>query len=356
MKKFHLTYLLLGFLCWSCQTEESSSNSKDEIVFIGKIRNATAGELTLTSSFSTVKVDIQDGQFLSTIETDEPLIVNFSFGQNKWAAFGKPGDTVRVEFDSNNFPETIAFSGPYAKENPLKLMIDQIVEDSLGNRQMLFTLSEAAFLSKLDNFNKTLHNKLDAFRKENPDTDPEFLQLIDADVKYAGASPLFQYESFYKRFTKDSTYQASETLEAAKAKIKVENPALLNLPGYTSFINDVNFMTLAEIAEETEELPDENNALLVLTTQAIEKTFQDPEVKAYLLFNALKQNMEYTGPEDAGAYYTSFLEESENEFYKAELKKIEVKWDHLKAGMDAPDFSYPDLDSVYHALSDYKGK
>ncbi len=356
MKNIHLTFLVIGILGWSCQPEASSSSSKDEIVFIGKIGNAVEDQLTLTTSLLTEKAEVQDGQFLSSMDSDEPLIVNFSFGQNKWTAFGKPGDTIRVEFDSKNFTETIAFSGPYAEENRLKLATDKIIEDSLGTIQTLFTLPESAFLSKLDNINNTLRSAVDAFRKEHPDADSDFLQLIEEDVRYAVAAPLFKYENLHKLFSQDSTYQASETLTAAKAKVKVENPALLNLPRYTSFINDVNFMTIYKILEENEDLLNENKALLIATTQAVEETFQDPEVKDYLLFDALKKDMEWTGPEDAGDFYTSFMEESKNEFYKGKLKEIEVKWDHLKAGMDAPDFSYPDVDSVYHTLSDYKGK
>ncbi len=184
MKKIPLTFFLLGFLCSSCQPETSSSATKDEIVFIGKIRNAVEDQLTLTTSLFKEKADVQNGQFLSTIDADEPLFVNFSFGQNSWTAFGKPGDTIRIEFDSKSFTETIAFSSPYAKENPLILTTDKIIEDSLGRMQMLFTLPEAAFLSKLDNINKKLRNALDAFRQENPNADSEFLQLIEEDVKY----------------------------------------------------------------------------------------------------------------------------------------------------------------------------
>lgn len=356
MKKISLILLLINLLFWGCQQNKSVSPAKDQITFTGKISNAKQDQIVLSSSLLREKIGFYDGSFHATIDADQPVIINFSINQNSWGAFAKPGDSIHVEFDSKEFPGTVNFSAPYAEENQLKLSIDKLVADSLGNYGALYTLAESDFLSKLDIIKNVLHNTLGSFRQKNPDADTDFLALIEADIQYALASPLFNYKSYYPIYSNDTTYEASESLEAKMAEVKVENPALLNLPRYTDFINGINLLEMAEILNNNEEIPQNEKGLFLAMTQAIDKTFKDPQVKEYLLYDAIKMNIELTGPNDIREDYASFLAESKNELYNNVLKKIEAKWGHLQAGMEAPDFSYPDIDSSFHALSDYKGK
>ncbi|MEM6380971.1 MAG: TlpA disulfide reductase family protein, partial [Bacteroidota bacterium] len=92
------------------------------------------------------------------------------------------------------------------------------------------------------------------------------------------------------------------------------------------------------------------------TMQALKEGFENPELVEFLTFDHLNEFLSFEGVDKIEEEYQNFVATSQKVPLVNKLKANYEKWAHLKSGMPAPDFTYPDIDSLVHSLSDFKGQ
>jgi thiol-disulfide isomerase/thioredoxin len=353
MKNLMLVSLVVVFLITACKNQNEAHVNK-QIVIIGEIQNPKNESLYLADG-SGKEWDIEDGTFSAEFESQIPKILMFFGEEHDWLTFVAPGDSIRLSFDTENPEESISFSGDHALENEFLQKYAQAKSDLEGDRYEYYSLAEGDFMDKAKSIEVKLQEKVKKFKKKNPEIDDVFFQIMEAEAYYGYAQVLQYYKNRYERYTGDTTYAESVRMKEEKASIVLENPNLLGSDTYTRYLNSSNWRFAGEIREETE-MDGMEPKWFFSEMKAAEERFEGKEIKEYLKYSTLTRLIRFDGPERGEEFANTFMKSTENQLYITELKNAISIWDSLRTGMQAPDFKYPDIDDIVHALSDYNGK
>lgn len=345
--------LLVTVLFCSC-TSENAVSVDNHVIFTGDIHNMDSGTLYYSSSFERNQLETEHGEFQLEIEPGIPLTMVFFTQSISWSCFAKPGDSIHVSFDNESFDSTLVFTGDRSVENAFLQEYDRTLKEKQGKSADYYSLEESEFIAKAKAIEKEQNELLDNFKSQNPGTDAQFINFVAADIKLSSAMAFDRYEYNYKRYTEDTTYVESESIKAAKEEIVVENLELLGLSKYTNYLNSIMYDKFEEIEESNPDLAEEDN-FVGIGMIAIEG-FENPKIKEYLSFSILNNWAGYEGPDKNQEHFAAFLENTTNDIYTSQIIAQLKEWDHLRVGMQAPEFQYPDIDSVLHSLGDFKGK
>lgn len=355
MKKSPLLILFMALLLWNCQNT-TPTEEDNTIVITGKIEGATAEKIPLYSNIENEEYDITDGQFTIELDRDQPNIVMLYYGKHRWNVYAEPGDSIHMDLSEENVEESLTFSKDNKKENEFLNELVNKMEIQGKDYKKYFTSTEADFVAMVDSLKGAAVITFGEFVANNEDVSEQFTNIAKDHLNYTAAQYYNQYPSYYKYYSKDEDYERGEALKKAQASIERERPDLLGLPAYGRFIESSLSTQVSELMKEDSSYQDMENGYLFAFEKVIDEEIESEKIAEFLKYNRLYSSMQYSDPNKLEALYTSFMESSDNDFYKNKLQTAYEEWAHLKPGLPAPDFRYPDIDSTMHALSDYKGK
>lgn len=166
MKK--LLLLLVTIAMISCNKEP-----KDYVSLKGKITNSSTEILSILGK--NFKKDItvnEDGTFSDTLKVVDGFH-GFNDGKQQSFIYLKNGYDLTLNFDTNEFPNSVEFSGEGSGTNQYltkKLLFIQ--DENLNNLKVLFVLEKPEFDEKI----KNISNKLDEMLANADDLDAEVLK------------------------------------------------------------------------------------------------------------------------------------------------------------------------------------
>ncbi len=188
MKKT-LLIVLLGFAIISCKDE----TPKNYVTLSGKISNLKGDTLRIVSpkniKIKSIKIS-EDGSFKDTLSIVKGKYF-FLLDKEYAPIYLRNGDDLHITLDTNQFDETLIFSGIGNEES--NYMINKLLrqEELFNTIDGLYGLSKADFIKALD----STKTKFQSFLKEKKDFDTDFIQ---ADINES--ENLFSY--FSKRYDK----------------------------------------------------------------------------------------------------------------------------------------------------------
>ncbi len=354
MLKSPLTLLLLALFMWTCQSPLAEENTS--IVITGNIEEATEESIKLYSNFENEELKIEDGNFSVTLDRQSPNILSFYYKRNSIQVYAEPGDSVHIAFKEGDFEKTIAFSKDNEKENEFLKDFAKKMRIPGAKYKPYYTSTEEDFIAKIDSLKQEAQLAFNDFTAESTEDTGLFSSIIKEHMDYSAAEHLGRYPMYYSYFTKEKDYEPGEALKAAQNSVQLERPELLGIPAYANYLETNISNNVSALMKEDSSYQDMDNGHLTAYFKIISEEIENPEIAEFLEYKRMYSNMSYTDPNKLEAFYTAFMERSNNEFYKNNLETSFNEWAHLKPGLPAPDFKYPDIDSVMHALSDYKGK
>ena len=169
MKKISILLLALITL-FSCKEEAP----KDYATLQGKITNPTSKTLTiLGEKFKKVITLNDDGTFKDTLKVKDGFH-GFNDGKQQSFVYLKNGYDLNLDFDSENFPNSINFEGNGSETNIyLTEKLLYIKEQNLNNIKEYYALDKAEFDEKISE----ISNKMDEMLANAKNVDPEVIKL-----------------------------------------------------------------------------------------------------------------------------------------------------------------------------------
>ncbi len=175
MKKLLILIIAIGFL--SC--EEKVPN--DFVSLKGNITNANNDTFTIVGKNFKKEIKInEDGSFQDTLKVVDGFH-GFNDGSIQSFIYLKNGYELNLNFDTQNFPNSISFTGEGSSTNTYLTDKLQLVKDEeLDNYKTIFELDKADFDNRIVEVEKMLSELLD----NATDLDPEVLKMeTDANKK-----------------------------------------------------------------------------------------------------------------------------------------------------------------------------
>ena len=170
--------LLLAFLFISCQVKHVETAK-----IRGKIVNPRTDEVVISRDFlllksDTIKLNGQN-ELSGTVKAPvEGLYIIFVFPEFQTVYF-KPGDSLAIHLNVDEFDESISFSGSLGFEN--NLLLDMFLANERENNYFFdhrFKFDVTSFNKKLDSFEAEKNKLIENYEDEYRQTSPKYQQIL----------------------------------------------------------------------------------------------------------------------------------------------------------------------------------
>lgn len=339
-------------MIFSC-SEKSSDNT---VIVNGKITDPTSDYVivTLNEKSDTAKIQ-EDGTFYMKINIEKPYYGRIRSGEFS-NIFLSPGDSVFVELDTKEFDETITYSGKGAEINNY-LAEKQLLKDKFIYPQSeFFGLNEEDFMARTDSLNKVLKELNNNLRQNNNIQNQSFLKLEPKNIDYLIASVFLMYPSYYKYYSKDSTYEMSETFWNFLDTIEIENFEYWQLASYKDFFDAYYSQKVKEIYNNNEEFQNSPDGYAKADFEFIKNEMKDPALKSIQAGNVMTTFVRFYNTDSIDDLMTDFLALCKDSTKINQVNTILEKKKKIAKGMPAPNFETVDVNNNHVNLSDFKGK
>lgn len=211
MKNSVLLLSLLSFLI-SCTAKV------DYVILSGQITNPAGETLTIRGNGYSQSITVdEEGKFSDTLYLEKGYYT-FSHKENT-AMYLEPGYNLNMTLDTDQFDETIEYNGLGSAPNNYLKAKYLINEGAMSSGKELWLLDEGEFVAAYNRRNDSLVQTLENFSGMSP----EFMVLEKRGIEYNYLSSLMQYPAAYSYYSKDTTYEMSESVAAPFKGLDYEN-------------------------------------------------------------------------------------------------------------------------------------
>ena len=318
----------------------------------GKIFSGVSKEASLTIvydfiSFQEERVPLvvdAEGKYYFATELQDPVLAYLRCGDQSLKIYLFPGDKINIDFDVNNFPNSVRMEGKSAALNTYLL---EEAKAFAPQFEVLVMKSETSGAEDFMDFAKSLHKKrsqfFDKYKKKNDlsSTDEGF---IKSNVDYSYATMMFNYEDIQEYVQRKDEIVLPKNFYSFLKNIPISMEGVLPNINYVDFIN--------QYLEHQKEQGDNR----FLTTSELAKQYFKGEVLAFVQAKELATKCQLGKAHLYGNSIQEFIASNEHEQYNNVLRSIYNENKPIQTGSTAPDFALTDIDGHSVQLSDLKGK
>ncbi len=323
--------------------------AQENTTLSGKITKPTTRliQLDLTDA-NQKKISIEDSlnandEFTLKFALESPATGKFSDGNEITSIYFEPGDNVNLTLNTEQFDETVNYTGKGAANNNYLaryylLFTDPDNTKSKKADDVIYTLRPEDYLKFIDSVNNAKNKFLELFSKENQLYEDATLKLQYAVYNQSFKDTIQEYQTNYLSFVK---------------QIPTQNQNPLTETAYQTYLQQYipyEFRNRYNVAELTEK---EINAKLCFFLKEVLKPDLAYAYIANILMNHLQSGAD---PDELKEAFDDFYANCKNEEYVAQLKKMQSDTKKLAVGQPAPDFELKDVEGKTVKLSDFKGK
>lgn len=335
MKKFILFFTTIAII--SCQPKEPANYT----LVSGNVSNNTENSLKIANN--TIKIN-EDGSFIDTLRLDSGVYF-INTGNNKAPIYIENGFNIKINYNTNNFENTLTYSGEGAEPSIYLLEKNKIEKDLMGERKPFYALNEADYLAKILEIKTAKENALNS--KENISESFKTKELRNINYEYLNKINI--YEVYHEYFAELDDFKVSENFENELQFIDYTNEEDYKFSADYKNLVESNFMDKASVLAEKKDI-EEDIAFLQVVSE-IESDF----IRNHLLFNNAYYGITYT--DNVGEYYNAFMNGSTNEENNAIITESYNKLKTLSKGQPSPKFEdYENFNGGKTSLEDFKGK
>lgn len=341
---FFLTFVILAIV--SCKNEKSDKKV-DYAIISGIIKNKPVGELTINSYDRTFSEPIKvadDGSFVDTLKIKTNSYVLFDSKNPVFLRLTK-GDNLKIDYDANDFENSLTLSGQGAYVNKYLLAKMKTEKSFLGNRFETYKLNETDFKAKYND----LKNSSLELMNSSEGLDEAFKALEEKDLHYYYLARLNEYENYRRYVTKDDTFNISEDFLNDLDNLDYTNEKDFEFSqNYKGLVNS-HYKGLADKLAKNDSI--DNDIAFLKTLGSIESE----AIKNGLLFDFANNSMSYS--KDIDAFYSLYANNSSNSENNLVVKEKYDKLMALAQGRPSPKFfDYVNYKGGTTSLDDLKGK
>ena len=246
----------------------------------------------------------------------------------------KPGDNIQLTINSNEFDETIFYTGSSASNFLAK---KYLLNEKL-DRKTLFGLSEKDFISEVNRIENNLNTIL------NYELDKTFKKSEEKSIWIEWATAKLNYQRYHESIT-DSSIILSKDYFDFVSEIDLNDP--IYLENYNSF----NFLKTYVISQKKSQ--DKNYMLSSL--EFLNSRFESQKTKDTLSMVMMKNYLDEENLSEIKEVLKSFKKIHSDTNIVREISKLANEMTLLNAGNKAIDFTYPNKSGKEVSLSDFIG-
>ncbi len=354
MKKLSFLFIPL-FLILSC-------NNQEKAVTTAKIGGQISRFDTDLILIKNDKGDITDsvfvddqGFYLLSKEIEKPGYHTFSYNDNNISLFLDKGFDLTLNFDAGDLAAPIKFDGKGSLENNYLQEMKSLRDELQLSTKELFSLDETAFVAKLDSIRDAKNNLFETTFTEDVEVNAYFLTTEKAKIQYARANTMLLYPRYHKYFSGNDSFEVSENFDAYLDELNLNDPALLSSGDYSRFLETYLQQQASNLFDSDSNYSKNDNGWFLAQIDAIESSLENADIKQHLAFRIMSDQIRYQGIKDLDELMAKY-EPYSNDSLMGILQERIAEWESIANGKPAPGFTYPDIDSNMHSLSDFAGK
>ena len=321
MKKIVFFIAVLAII--SCKEEPKV----DYAIISGKIVNSSANELSFNSAGSlikTIKV-AEDGTFKDTLTVAAGYYL-LSDGKNNTSLYLDKGNTVNINFDANDFENTLEFSGVGSEISNYLFIKNKKYKEIAGEGTDIYLLEEAAYKSKINEIKTASEELLNATVGVSED----FKKKEKRNLYYSYLGFVDKYQLYHSHYAKKEDFKVSVDFlkELETIEYNSEEDFLFS-SNYENLVN-AHYQKEARKLAEQDSIPNDI-AFLKIATEIPNET-----IKNKLVYLNSKYNITYT--DQLEDFYSLFMAASTNEEHKKEITESYNKLKTVSKGQPSPKF------------------
>jgi peroxiredoxin len=337
--------LLLGF---ALILIFSSCREQNMVTLSGDIQNHGQAKLQLSNFFGTSawrsEIDVNNGIFEVNLPIEKPVIQSVSYGMSSKTLFLEPGQTLNISFDAENVDGSIRFGGTLAPENSI---IDSLSRSINIDYSYIYTQPLELAAAYLDSTSDAANRHLEELLKD-VQSSPEFDDYARAFIDYQAAG--------LKIIIGERQDEQPEGYYGFLDQLKIESESWIDIPEYRMFLYQLVEMNVNKRMKALEATHQESaDAHLTERLNVIEE-FENEEVRAYALFNAMHTYLLENGVDEFEKHYEPFRERNSDPYYDEQMRLAYEEKQKLAPGQPAPQFTLADVDGSQVSLSDFRGQ
>lgn len=303
----------------------------------------------------TVKVD-DLGNFIYTKHLESPTYFEVVVGsKNRFPIFLLPGDTMFMSVDVAQFGATQKFSGNASIYNNYITEYTNSSNEFQKNIYTQFSKPEEEAVKLMDSLRDNHLAALESLKNANSDLNPYFIKMEKARILYEWALWYNIYPMYFRYLNKTESFQTTPEYDSYLGAVDINDSSLLSLGIYQSFL-DTYVGKEMENYYKDDELRAANPSTIKYRLELIDRLFTNNAVKQVLAYKAVMDYVSYDGIKDYDLYFDYFKTICPNEGFQKIVNGVLDKWQHLKKGMPAYNFSFVNMDGKEVTMADFKGK
>ena len=206
--------------------------------FGGKIINPKASYVTLSDNYNfndTIYLK-KDNSFLGTYKNLKKGLYIFGHGPEHQYVYLEPKDSLLFRLNTWNFDESLVFSGKNAARNNILIESFLQSEEDKKNFAQFYTLTQHAFLNKIDSLKNSKLNNIENYRNNNENVSDDFINILNISSLY----PVYTYLEQYAlhNFKKEKPQTLANTYFNYRNEIDSKKDSLIFFGPYYRFIID----------------------------------------------------------------------------------------------------------------------
>ena len=346
--------LLTTVVLFSCNDKPTGPTP---VVLSGKVVGAENQDFYIRKEamnlldVDTIKTGLA-GEFTYDFMLEEPTYFTLMIGRNQVSLYMRPGDSLKLDADIQMFDQ-LKFSGASALYNEYLMKFALVQMDFARAMPMSFRAQEDAAVYTIDSLRTEQMNTLHELEKNYSKLDARFLENEKNRIQYFWGLNRVMYPLYYSYYNRIRDFSPSPNYDTYLAELNSNDSNLMALPEYRQFV----YNRLSSLVSDAyKAVNSEDMSYTVLQLQEIKKQFVDPYIQSYLAYKVMNDHLSYEGIKDFDQIQPLYEELCTVTSFKAAIDKELAKWEQIKKGMPAHDFSGTTLSGDTVRLSDFKGK
>lgn len=341
MKKIFFFIACLAIV--SCKEEPKI----DYAILSGKIENSEAKQLTFNNAESLIKKIIKvsdDGTFKDTLTVTTGYYI-VSDGKNKTSLYLNPGNTVTINYDANDFENTLELAGTGSEISNYLINKNKKFKEIAGEGVDIYLLEEAAYKDKINEIKTASEELINAAAGISED----FKKKEKRNIYYSYLGFVNKYQLYHSHYAKKKDFKVSDDFLKELETLDYNNEEdFLFSSNYENLVN-AHYQKEAIKLAELESIPNDI-AYLKIAAGITNET-----IKNKLVYVNSKFNITYT--DQLEDFYSLFMATSTNEKDKKDITESYNKLKTVAKGQPSPKFeNYENFNGGTTSLDDLKGK
>ncbi len=286
----------------------------------------------------------QEGKYKINKELKDPVLAVLKCGNKSLDLYLYPGDNIVVDFNANNFPNSVKFEGKSSALNTYLFKERGVFETQLN---AIARNSENMNPKDFADFAKELYKKriqyYGKYKKKNPVNSQDQL-FINSNIRYQYATMLFNYEDMQCYLQQKESIFLPRDFYSPIADFPNSVEGLLPNLHYVEYIHEF-------LNHHAKQSSNRN-----LTKIEVAEQFFSGEVLAYIKAKELAKMCQLGKAYEYGPAIQKYLDQNNYKQYNDVLRVVYNENKPIQNGDMAPDFKLKDIAGNDVKLSSLRGK